>query len=76
MSRRFYSSRKQKAREQTPSGFWKIPQRIEKLPFRQKLITFLGVFVFCFLLGAALAAVVNTSTLSFLLKFSRLSAFE
>lgn len=72
MPRKFHSSKKEKAKTKKQSKFSleDFSQKIEALPFRRRAIIVLGIFISCLFLGAVLAIILNTSTISFLGKFS------
>lgn len=72
MPRRFYSAKKEKkAKKRTKLLLEEFSQKIEKLPPKVKAMTFLGIFIYCLLLGGLLATILNTSIVGFLLKFGR-----
>jgi len=73
MPRRFHSSKREKSKKkkQVELPLEDFSQKLEKLPPKAKAMTFLGIFIYCFLLGGLLATILNTSTIGFLLKFGR-----
>ena len=74
MPRKFHSSKKEKAETKRQSKFSleDLSQKIEALPFKRRAVIVLGIFLSCLFLGAILAVMLNTSTISFFARFSKL----
>ena len=78
MPRRFYSSKKKKRRvkKQIEPSLEGFSQKIEGSSTKKDVTVVLGIFIFCFFLGAILAVILNTSTVSFLVQFGRLPTIK